>query len=192
MSQRQPIPPQRALRLLAPGPVALLTARWHDRVGVMPVAWLCPVSWAPPRLAVAVHPARFTHDLVQGAGAFGLSFPARPMAAAVARAGQLSGRAVDHKLAALGLEYEADELTGVPFLVGCVAAVACSVVDALAPGDHSLFIGQVESAEADPLAFGDGWTLADESVAPFAHLGGLSFAGYSGPWLVPDPSAEEV
>jgi flavin reductase (DIM6/NTAB) family NADH-FMN oxidoreductase RutF len=191
MPQRVAIPPQRALRLLAPGPVALLGACWRDRVGLMPVAWLCPVSWAPPRVAVAVHPARFTHDLVQGAGAFALSIPTRPMADVVLRAGQMSGHEVDHKVAALGLDYEPDEFTGAPFVVGCVAAVACSVVDTLTPGDHTVFIGQIEAAEVDPAAFVEAWTLADESVTPIAHLGGLSFAGYTGPWVVSDRTPEE-
>jgi flavin reductase (DIM6/NTAB) family NADH-FMN oxidoreductase RutF len=181
MAERTPIDPQAALRLLTPGPAALLGAAYRGRVGLMAVSWLAPAGFAPPMVVVAVHPARFTHDLVRRSASFSLSFPGRPQLEALERAGALSGHDVDGKPEALGLACEPGDVTGAPLVVGFPAALECSLVEATAPGDHTLFVGLVEHAEAVPAAFDRGWTLADEEVTPVAHLGGSTFALYRGP-----------
>ena len=64
-----------ALRLIEPGPLALLTSRFRSADNVMAAAWLMAVSHDPPRLAVAIHPGRLTHEYVSKSEFFALNFP---------------------------------------------------------------------------------------------------------------------
>ena len=52
-----------------------------------------------------------------------------------------------------------DGITGCPVLNGCIGAMECRIIEQLAPGNHTLFIGQVVSAifneEKSPLCTSD-------------------------------------
>ena len=94
-----------AVRLLQPGPVALLTSRFRSSDNVMTVAWMAPVSFDPPLVAVAIHPGRLTHEYVSKSEYFALSFPTADLLVAIHRCGMLSGRDGD-KLVAAGIPFE--------------------------------------------------------------------------------------
>ena len=71
-----------------------------------------------------------------------------------------------------GLEVDIG-LGGIPLLRGCGARLQCRVVSRLPGGDHTIYIGEVESierAERKPLAFGNGQYLR---TAPHDISGGL-------------------
>jgi flavin reductase (DIM6/NTAB) family NADH-FMN oxidoreductase RutF len=53
-----------------------------------------------------------------------------------------------------GVAHRAGETTGCPLLDGSLATMECSVVDVLAGGDHSIFVGELCSVQV-----GDGWPL---------------------------------
>ena len=166
----------RARRLINPGPVVLVTARYKDRVNVMPAAWAVPLSGAPPLVGVAIHPARFTHDLIRRSEQFALNLPGRPLVESVMRLGRLSGHDVDDKLALVGLTLMDPKKIEVPLIEECLGWIECVVVDAPAVGDHTLFVGEVVSAQAREEAFGEMWLLSDDEVRPLHHLGGRCFA----------------
>ncbi len=165
----------RATRLLAPGPVTLLTAQYRGKKNVMAAGWAIPVSSNPPMVAVAVHPSRYTFGLIDKSGDFALNIPARPLAEKVKKAGDLTGAEVD-KFLQIGLTpYEAQEVTA-PLIAECIGHLECGVVERVQAGDHVLFLAQVVAASAEELAFdGDKWTLADEEVKPLHHLGGAFY-----------------
>lgn len=170
---KKDVPLWQAYRLLQPGTVALVTTRYLDKVNVMPASWVAPVSYHPPLIGVAVAPDNLTHDLIRRSEVFALNIPGRPLAEQVDRAGCISGRDVDDKLAQLGLtEAEADEID-VPRIEECLAHIECGLVRAIALGDHVWFVGQVLAAQADDEAFHETWRLGeDEEARPLLHLGG--------------------
>ncbi len=161
----------RATRLLQPGPIALVTARYKGRANVMVAAWVTPVSANPPMVALAVFPARFTHGLIQKSGQFAINIPARPLAEQVKKIGELSGEDTD-KFLEVGLTpYEAKQVSA-PLIAECVGHLECGVHDSVRAGDHTIFIAEIVAASADESAFnGETWTLADEAVKPLHHLG---------------------
>src|SRR3984885_7873477 len=60
-----------------------------------------------------------------------------------------------------GLEVDIG-LGGIPLLRGCGAGLQCRVVSRVPGGDHTIYIGEVDSighAEREPLAFGNGQYL---------------------------------
>ncbi len=166
----------RATRLLQPGPVALVTAKHKNKTNVMVAAWVGNVSNDPPMVALAVYPARFTHDLIQKSGQFALNIPSRPMASQVKQIAQVSGEDTDKfVLTKLNL-YEAKQISA-PLIVECIGHLECGVTETVRAGNHTLFIAEIAAASAEELAFdGEHWTLADETVKPLHHLGGNRYA----------------
>lgn len=166
----------RATRLLQPGCLALVTAKYKGKANVMVAAWVMPVSNDPPMVAAAIHPARFTHDLIQKSGEFALNIPARPLAEQVKKIGELSGEDVDKFVQTKLNLYEGAEV-GAPLIVECVGHLECAVVEAVRAGNHTLFLAEIVAASAEETAFdGERWTLADEAVKPLHHLGANVFA----------------
>jgi flavin reductase (DIM6/NTAB) family NADH-FMN oxidoreductase RutF len=174
----------RATRLLQPGPISLVTTKHKDKANVMVAAWVTNVSNDPPMVALSVHPARFTHDLIVKSGQFALNIPPRPLAEQVKKIGEVSGQEVDKfVLTKLNL-YEAKQVNA-PLIVECIGHLECGVIDTLRTGNHTLFIAEIVAASADELAFdGERWILADESVKPLHHLGGNVFGMLEGAIVV--------
>ncbi|NOZ57430.1 MAG: flavin reductase family protein [Calditrichaeota bacterium] len=174
---KREIPPRRANRLLNPGCVVFVTAQNANRSNFMPAAWVSPVSHEPPLCCVAVAPKRFTHDLIASSGYFGLAIPGLDLVDKVRRAGDISGADVADKFAEVGLTPLPGRATPAPRIEECLANLECEVVDKVTTGDHTLFIGRVVAAEADPRAFDETWLLPeDRSLRPVHHLGGEWFA----------------
>jgi flavin reductase (DIM6/NTAB) family NADH-FMN oxidoreductase RutF len=174
---KKDIPLWQAYRLLQPGVVTLVTTRYLDKNNVMAASWVAPVSYQPPRIGAAIAPANLTHDLVRASECFALNVPGRPLAEQVDKAGRISGRDVDDKLAEIGLtESEADAID-VALIEECLAHVECGLVDVVELGDHSWFVGEVLAAKADEDAFHGTWLLdTDEEAKPLLHLGGAAYA----------------
>jgi len=170
------VPLRRATRLLNPGPVALVTAKYRDRMNVMPAAWVVPLSAEPPLVGVAIHPARFTHDLVWRSEQFALNIPGRPLMEAVDKLGSVSGHDVDDKFALVGLTLADPKQIDAPLIEECLAWLECAVVDAFEIGDHRLFVGEVLVAQVEEEAFDETWLLTDEELKPLHHLGGDFYA----------------
>lgn len=174
---KQKVPLRWAHRLLAGQPICLLTTRYKGQVNVMTVGWLTPIGLEPPLIAIAIHPSRYTHDMLQRSGELVLNVPGRPLAEAVLKCGAVSGADGD-KLEEAGLTAESAQRVEVPWIDECLAHLECAVVDVIKPGDHSLFIVQVVGAWAEEEAFQDTWRIPEgnEALLPLHHLGGESFA----------------
>lgn len=105
---------QKNLQILKQG--AFLTAQHGGALNTMTIAWgSIGVMWGRPVFTALVRKSRFTHELIEGAGAFCVSFPYENMARALAYCGKISGRDAD-KIQTLGLKIIPDENSGVPIL----------------------------------------------------------------------------
>lgn len=174
---KQDIPLWQITRLLAPGPMCLVTMKYRDKVNIMAAGWTSVLSQTPPRLGVAIHPSRFSHDLIRRSGQFALSIPGRALAEAVVRVGSVSGAAGVDKFGAAGLTWAEPQQIEAPLVEEALAWIECAVVDSREVGDHTLFVGEVLAARVDPDAFNEMWTLPeDEEKRPLHHLGGTRFA----------------
>ncbi len=166
-----------AHRLLAGRPTCLLTTRYRGQENVMSVAWVCPVSLEPPLLIVAIHPSRYTHDMLERSEECVLNIPGRPLGEQVIRCGTISG-ADEDKFQDEGLVTENGQRIDAPWVGGCLAHIECAVIDRLAPGDHTLFVVQIVGAWAEDEAFDEYWRIDDqaEDLLPLHHLGEARFA----------------
>ncbi len=169
-----PVPLSLAPRLILPGVVGLVTAEHRGRYNVTTVSWMAPVGREPPLIAIALHPSTMCHDMVRRSGEFVVNVPSRDVINQVVWCGRFSGNDVD-KLAQTGLELAEPKVVRPPLIAQCIGHLECAVVNAIQPGDHTIFVGQVAYAWAEEGAFDETWLLEEGYLKPLHHLGGYWF-----------------
>jgi flavin reductase (DIM6/NTAB) family NADH-FMN oxidoreductase RutF len=145
----------RALMRRAPASVAVLTvATEHDRLGLT-VSSLVSLSLEPPLVGVSIGRESAMHELLRDAGGFaasllagGQEWLAQHFARGVPPIGMWTGVATE------------EGAHGALLLVGALGWLECRIASELAVGDHTFFVGEVESARlgepAPPLVHHDG------------------------------------
>jgi flavin reductase (DIM6/NTAB) family NADH-FMN oxidoreductase RutF len=176
-------------RLLEPGPLVLVTSMHRAQHNVMTAGWLVTLGLDPPRLGVAIHPSRLTHELIGKSEMFGLSVPSLDLLNAVHRCGTETGRDRD-KFLSVGLTpVDALEIEA-PLVEECVAHLECGLVQRLTLSDHDLFVGEVLVASAVEEIFSDRWEIQEGSEL-LHHVGGDLYVGASKPYRARLPEDEE-
>ena len=117
--------------------IYVLTTRHEDTINGMIASWASQVSYDPPLIMVAVHPNRYSHDLLKESGHFALHILAREQTDLLAR---FKGPDPGSKFADLAWH---NGVTGCPILTDCIGILECRIQTTLAPGNHTLFIGEV-------------------------------------------------
>lgn len=117
--------------------IYVLTSRSGDTVNAMIASWVTQVSYEPPLIMAAVHPNRFSHNLLEKETYFGLHVIDQNQQDLMARF-----KGPDPLKKFSGIDWEA-KATGVPILTDCIAWFELEIKEQLAPGNHTLFIGQV-------------------------------------------------
>ena len=164
----------RFTRLIHPMPAVLVTCVGDDdRPNAIAVAWLMPVSMDPPLLAFAIHPQRYSYELLQENPAFVVNVMTYEQAPEVLFCGRCSGRDVD-KFAESGLTAVEAGSVNTPAIAEALAHLECDVEAQHEAGDHVIVVGRVRAVSAEEGVLVDGWR--DLSVAsPLLHLGGARF-----------------
>ena len=176
MTDRLPVPLDKAYRLMNHGPTVLVSSRHGDAINVMAAAWSMPLDFAPPKVAVVLDKSTLTRKMVEASGEFALMVPSRELAQLTLQVGSTTGREVD-KFAAFGAGYWTGEQTGAPLLDGCLAWLECRLL----PEPHiqetyDLFLGQVVAAWADPAVFRDGhWVTTGTGPKSIHYVAGGHF-----------------
>lgn len=181
MSERQDLDARDALRMLAPGALALLTTMHRQQPNVMTAGWMMPLSLSPVRIGVAVHPGRLTHSFLTKTEIFTLNIPTVDLLAAVHRCGMVSGRDED-KFATTELTLVEGRVHDAPTIAEAVATIACGVRDRISLGDHDLFVADVLEVTAVAEAFAGRWLVETDAGRVLHHLGGEHYAGLGKPY----------
>jgi flavin reductase (DIM6/NTAB) family NADH-FMN oxidoreductase RutF len=179
-----------ALRMLAPGALALVTTYYRDQPNVMTAAWMQPISLSPTMIAVAVQPSRLTHEFMTKTEVFALNFPTLDLLDSVHFCGMNSGRDFD-KFETLGLTPEIGVATEAPLIAECVAHIECNVRDRVTIGDHDLFIATPMRVTADTEAFDGTWRTDLDAGRVLHHLGGDRYASLSKSYTGKLPESDE-
>jgi flavin reductase (DIM6/NTAB) family NADH-FMN oxidoreductase RutF len=121
----------------------LLTVNKGGEINGMPLSLFTQVSFDPPQVLAAVSKKRYTHHMVEEAKAFAVVLLRKDQKDLV---DMFKLRGDDHSRKFEGLEWESAPL-GSPVLKDCLGYVECELVQTYNPGDHTLFIGEVKTAE---------------------------------------------
>jgi flavin reductase (DIM6/NTAB) family NADH-FMN oxidoreductase RutF len=165
-----------ALRMLAPGPAALVTTMYHDQPNIMTAAWMQPLSLSPLLISIAVQPSRLTYEFMTKTDVFAINIPTVDLLSAVHLCGMISGNEKD-KFEATGLTPELGVATEAPLIAECVAHIECEVRDRVSIGDHDLFVALPLRVTADDEAFDGIWKVDDDAGRILHHLGADRYAG---------------
>lgn len=174
-----PVPLEKAYRLINHGPTVLVSARHGGVDDVMAAAWSCALDYTPPKLTVVLDKSTKTRELVENSGTFVIQVPTAAQLQLTYRVGQHSLRDEPDKLRRSGVELFQIEPHDQPFVEGCSAWLACTVI----PEPHNqeaydLFIGEVVGAWADTRVFKDGhWQFehADPALRSLHYIAGGHF-----------------
>lgn len=117
----------------------------------------------PPLLLIGIQDKNFSREMIQKSGEFVINVCSEKQLTAVDRSRDLSGRNVEDKFAALGLETIPATRVQAPLVAGCHANVECRLVNDFLHEDLHLFVGEALVAHVD------------SEVAPIGRLAGKSF-----------------
>ncbi len=173
-----PLDVARIARLINHGPTVLASCCHEEVRNIVTLAWATPVSIDPPMIAIAVAPARFSHQIIERSGEFVVNIPGSVLLPAVWYCGTHSGRDGD-KFEAAGLASEDASSVGAPLIAECFAHIECSITDSPTEGDHTLFVGEAVSARVEEEAF-NGHLRLVEPYHTLHHLGGTQFVTSAG------------
>ena len=115
---------------------------YHDRIiNGMIASWVSQVSHDPAMVMVAVHPNRYSHQLIQKSDSFALHILQRNQRNLLDR---FKGRDPEGKFTSL--QWTKGK-TGCPILKECLGYMECMVSASYTPGNHALFIGEIVDAK---------------------------------------------
>lgn len=117
--------------------IYVLTTRVDDTINGMIASWVTQVSYEPLLIMVAIHPNRYSHNLVDKGQVFALHILNRSQKEMLKR---FKGPDPEKKFS--GIPWEPGK-TGAPILKDCLAWLELTVQERLTPGNHTLFIGEV-------------------------------------------------
>ena len=135
----------RALFREVPSSVAVVTVDVAGQAAGLTVDSLVPLSLEPPLVGFAVRRHAALHELVRDAGAFAVSI----LASGQEHLAQHFARGVPPIGLWIGVETTVGGL-GAPLIEGALGWVECRLVSEVDAGDHTLFVGSVESARRGP------------------------------------------
>ncbi len=121
--------------------VTIVTTRTDEVIYGLTVTAFSSLSAQPPMVFVSIDRKTHSHPLIERSGIFCVNLLAPEMSHISDR---FAGRVpCEDRFAGLAHHREA---TGSPVLDDAIAFLDCSVVESLATGDHTIFVGQVEAA----------------------------------------------
>lgn len=123
--------------------VTVVTTEHEGTPYGMTVASFASLSLHPPLVLICIEKTVKTHDALAAAGKFGVSILSETQ-------GDLSGRFATKKIEDkfAGVAVTRGDALGMPLLNGAICALECSVHSQLPGGDHTIFVGEVESVRA--------------------------------------------
>jgi flavin reductase (DIM6/NTAB) family NADH-FMN oxidoreductase RutF len=175
MAEQSPLTSRDALRMLAPGPVSLVSTMYRDRPNLMTAGWHLPLSLEPTLVGVAIQPSRLTHEFITKTEQFAINIPNVDLLSAVHLCGMTSGREGD-KFVAAGLNPSQASTVEAPLVAECIGHIECGLVDRLTLGDHDLFVGRVLAVSVIEEAFNQTWQVEIDAGQLLHHLGADRYA----------------
>jgi len=121
--------------------IYVLTSYYKEKINGMIASWVSQVSYDPLLIMVAVHPNRYSHNLIAKSGCFALHALAADQSNLLSRF-----KGPDPKAKFSSIQWQPGR-TGCPILKECRAYFECKVTAEYTPGNHTLFLGEVLEAK---------------------------------------------
>jgi len=174
-------------RPVYPSPAALITSAAEDGTpNIITLGECFNISIGKPVVVgLAIMPSRYSYELIERSGEFGVNFPTADMVEVVDRVGCVSGRKVGDKFAHVGLTPMAAAKIKAPLIAECPVNLECRLIDIIQAGDHDLFRGEVVAEHVDESCLDEKGEIAVEKLNVLCYISGEywstgSYLGYHG------------
>ena len=117
----------------------------------------------PPLLVIGIQADNYSREVIEKSGEFVVNVCSQNQLHAVAKSRDLSGRNVEDKFDALGLQTLPAKHVQAPLVAGCHANVECQLVNTMKLDSLFLFVGQALAS------------YIDDQVQPVGRLAGKTF-----------------
>ena len=126
-----------------PAPAALVsTYDENGKPNAMTAAWIANICAEPPTVVVGIRDNRYTFELMEKSGCFGVNIPNSKIVKETDYFGVVSGRDTD-KFEETGLTVFEGKEVKVPLILECPINVECKIIKIVKIGSHSAFFGEV-------------------------------------------------
>ena len=156
------VPLPQAYRVTPTG-LYLISTAWQEKRNVQFAFRALGISDDPPLLLIGIQDKNFSLQLIQNSREFVLNVCSEDQLHAVDKSRELSGRNVEDKFTALGLETIPAKHVQSPLVANCHANVECRVVHEFALKGLFLFVGEALAS------------YVDDQVPPVSRLAGKTF-----------------
>ena len=172
---KRELSPVKALSLLHTGCTVLVTCGHKDSCNIITIAWISPVSSKPPGVIISVKGDRYSYNLLKECGEYAINIPDIKILPQVHFCGTKSGKDVN--------KFQETNLTGIEaktidtlLIDECVGHLECKIVQTLDVGQHTLFVGEVTTAQVAEDYFDTFWITGRKGVRTLHYLGGRKYA----------------
>ncbi len=141
----------------------LISTAWQEKRNVQFAFRALGISDDPPLLVIGIQDKNFSREMIEKSREFVVNVCSQNQLHAVDRSRDLSGRDVEDKFVALGLDTLPAKHVQAPLVAGCHANVECRVVNEVALDGLFLFVGEALAA------------YVDDQVPPVSRLAGKTF-----------------
>ena len=129
--------------MLYPVPAVMVSCgRENERPNIITVAWAGTVCSDPAMLSISVRPERYSYDIIKETGEFVVNLVTKDLVFATDYCGVKSGRDVD-KFKEMKLTPLVSQKVTAPGIAESPVNIECKVVQELALGSHTMFVGEV-------------------------------------------------
>jgi flavin reductase (DIM6/NTAB) family NADH-FMN oxidoreductase RutF len=163
---------KRVFRPVYPSPAALITSVAADGTpNIITLGECFNISIGKPVVVgLAIAPERYSYELIQKAGEFGVNLPTADMVEVVDRVGSVSGRTVGDKFAYVGLTPFPAKKIKAPLIAECPVNLECKLIDIIKAGDHDLFRGEVVAQHVNEECLDKDGNIAVERLNALCYI----------------------
>ena len=141
----------------------LISSAWRDKRNVQFAFRALGISDEPPLLVIGIQDKNFSREMIQKSKEFVVNVCSQNQLHAVDRSRDLSGRDVEDKFGALGLDTLPAKHVQAPLVANCHANVECRLVNEFLVDGLYLFVGKAIAS------------YVDDQVPPVGRLAGKTF-----------------
>ncbi len=155
-------------------PTPLFLVGTYDEQGapnIMAAAWGGICCSDPPRLAVSLREATYSHGCIRAREAFTVSIASADQVTQADYAGIASGRKVD-KFHTTGFTPARSALADAPYVEQCPVVIECKLVHTLNLGLHTQFVGEILDVKANEDVVDERGGIDMTKAAPFVFIPG--------------------
>ena len=146
---KQPFPVSEVRRFLEPGPIVLVSSRWHGKTNIMTMGWHTVMEFTPSLVGCVISSGNHSFNMIRKSRECVINLPTTALTDTVVGIGNTSGAEVD-KFAMYGLTAEKAEMVEAPLIRECHASFECKLHDDALVDSYNFFIFEVVQAHVAP------------------------------------------